>query len=79
MPDQVHMMMSIPPKYAVSQVIGFLKGNPLCPQGIRREEANLAEQHSSLSKKGLQLAPEPPSDDGIDGMFRNALLARSDG
>ncbi len=26
MPDHVHMMLSIPPKYAVSQVIGFLKG-----------------------------------------------------
>lgn len=26
LPDHVHMMISIPPKYAVSQVIGFLKG-----------------------------------------------------
>ena len=26
MPDQVHMMISIPPKYAVSQVIGYIKG-----------------------------------------------------
>jgi len=26
MSDQVHMMISIPPKYAVSQVIGFIKG-----------------------------------------------------
>ena len=26
MPDHVHMMLSIPPKYAVSQVIGFIKG-----------------------------------------------------
>ena len=24
--DHVHMMMSIPPKYAVAQVIGFIKG-----------------------------------------------------
>jgi putative transposase len=24
--DHVHMMMSIPPKYAVSQVVGFIKG-----------------------------------------------------
>ena len=29
MPDHVHMMISIPPKYAVSQVVGFIgKGNP---------------------------------------------------
>ncbi len=26
MPDHVHMMISIPAKYAVSQVIGFIKG-----------------------------------------------------
>ena len=26
MPDHVHMLLSIPPKYAVSQVVGFLKG-----------------------------------------------------
>ncbi|HOH29836.1 MAG TPA: IS200/IS605 family transposase [Candidatus Hydrogenedentes bacterium] len=26
MPDHVHMMIVIPPKYAVSQVIGFIKG-----------------------------------------------------
>ena len=25
-PDHVHIMISIPPKYAVSQVVGFLKG-----------------------------------------------------
>ena len=25
--DHVHMMLSIPPKYAVSQVVGFIKGN----------------------------------------------------
>jgi putative transposase len=26
MPDHVHMLLSIPPKYSVSQVIGFMKG-----------------------------------------------------
>ena len=26
MPDHVHMMLAIPPKYAVSQVVGFIKG-----------------------------------------------------
>ena len=26
LPDHVHMMISIPPKYAVFQVIGFIKG-----------------------------------------------------
>jgi putative transposase len=26
MPDHVHMLIAIPPKYAVSQVLGFIKG-----------------------------------------------------
>jgi len=26
LPDHVHMMIAIPPKYAVSQVIGYIKG-----------------------------------------------------
>lgn len=26
MPDHVHMLLSIPPKYAVSQVVGYIKG-----------------------------------------------------
>ena len=26
MPDHVHMMLSIPPKHAVAQVVGFIKG-----------------------------------------------------
>ena len=26
MPDHIHMLISIPPKYSVSQVIGYLKG-----------------------------------------------------
>jgi putative transposase len=25
-PDHVHMLISIPPKYAVSQVVGYMKG-----------------------------------------------------
>ena len=26
MPDHVHMLISIPPKYAVSQIVGYIKG-----------------------------------------------------
>ena len=26
MPDHVHMLISIPPKYVVSQVVGYIKG-----------------------------------------------------
>src|SRR5579862_8080519 len=39
MPDHVHMMIAIPPKYAVSQVIGFIKGKCDPPgAGVRGEE-----------------------------------------
>ncbi len=31
LPDQVHRMIAIPPKYAVSQVIGFIKGKSAIP------------------------------------------------
>jgi putative transposase len=42
MPDQVHMLISIPPKYAVSQVVGSLKGKSAIPRaGIRRAQAPL--------------------------------------
>ena len=27
MPDHVHMLISIPPKYSISKVIGYMKGN----------------------------------------------------
>ena len=43
MPDHVHMLLSIPPKYAVSQVVGFIKGqerDPLGP-GLWRAQAQL--------------------------------------
>lgn len=41
--DHVHMMISIPPKYAVSQVVGFIQGQERNPSGpsVRRTEAEL--------------------------------------
>ena len=35
MPDHVHMCMSIPPKHAVSQIVGYMKGKSAI--GIARE------------------------------------------
>jgi putative transposase len=47
MPDHVHMMISIPPKYAVSQVVGFINGKSAiqlaCVYGERTR--NFVEQH----------------------------------
>jgi hypothetical protein len=31
MPDHVHMLLSVPPKYAVSQVMGFIQGKECDP------------------------------------------------
>jgi REP element-mobilizing transposase RayT len=40
MPDHVHMLLSIPPKYAVSQVVGFIKGkSAIHGQGLWRAQA----------------------------------------
>ena len=41
MPDHVHMMISIPPKYAVSQVVGFIKG---------KSAIHIARYHSEVRK-----------------------------
>ena len=38
MPDHVHMLLSIPPKYAVAQVVGYIKGKSAI-QIARRCEA----------------------------------------
>jgi REP element-mobilizing transposase RayT len=57
MPDHVHMMISIPPKYAVSQVVGFIKGKRKCdPFGacIRREETQFCRA-AFLGERVLRL------------------------
>ena len=42
MPDHVHMLISIPPKYSVAEVIGFLKGKSLVwiAQNVERKLRN---------------------------------------
>jgi putative transposase len=47
MPDHVHMLVSIPPKYAVSQVVGFLKGKSAIhiARGYLGRRKNLKAQH----------------------------------
>jgi putative transposase len=47
MPDHVYMMISIPPKYAVSQVIGFIKGKSAIHLARVHDERNrnFAGQH----------------------------------
>ena len=47
MPDHVHMMISIPPKYAVSQVVGFIKGKSAIhlARSYGRAKRNFVGQH----------------------------------
>jgi putative transposase len=42
MPDHVHMLISIPPKYSVAQVVGFLKGKSAIwvAQNVERKVRN---------------------------------------
>jgi putative transposase len=42
MPDHVHMLISIPPKYSVAEVIGFMKGKSSIwiAQNIERRQRN---------------------------------------
>src|SRR5262245_60618524 len=55
MPDHVHMMISIPPKYAVSQVIGYIKG---------KSAIHLARvyrtRHLNCQDGGADLTPADP-------------------
>lgn len=48
MPDHVHMMLSIPPKYAVSQVLGFIKG---------KSAIHLARVYAERKRNKAQSAP----------------------
>jgi len=46
MPDHVHMMISIPPKYAVWQVIGYIKGKSAIHLArVYGERRNFVGQH----------------------------------
>jgi putative transposase len=46
-PDHVHMMIAIPPKYAVSQVIGYIKGKSAIhlARVYRERKRNFVGQH----------------------------------
>jgi putative transposase len=47
LPDHVHMLIAIPPKDAVSQVIGFIKGKSAIhlARGYGERQQNFVEQH----------------------------------
>jgi len=47
MPDHVHMLISIPPKYAVSQVVGYIKGKRAIhlARTYGEQKQNYVDQH----------------------------------
>lgn len=47
MPDHVHMMIAIPPKYAMSQVVGYIKGKSAIhlARVYSERKCNFAGQH----------------------------------
>ena len=51
MPDHVHMMILIPPKYAVSQVIGYIKSKSAIhlARVYGEGKRNFTGQHSGLA------------------------------
>ena len=59
MPDHVHMLLAIPPKYAVSQVVGFIKG---------KSAIHLARVYGERKRNfvGQHFGPEASSSTGRD-------------
>ena len=62
MPDHVHMVITIPPKYIVSAVIGFLKGkSAIAVARLQGKERNFSGEHLwargyAVSTVGFELA-----------------------
>ena len=47
MPDHIHMLLSVPPKYAVSQVVGYIKGKSAIyiARTVEGRKRNFTGQH----------------------------------
>ena len=58
MPDHVHMLLAIPPKYSVSSVMGYLKGKSSLM--IFDRHANL-KYRSATGSSGRRATTCPPS------------------
>ena len=68
MPDHVHMLLSIPPKYAVSQVVGFIKGKSAIHMArvYGERKRNFVGQHFwargfSSTRSGATRKPSAPT------------------
>jgi putative transposase len=55
--DHVHMMISIPPKYAVSQVVGFIKGKSAIHLARVYGERNRTMRDRASGREGISCQP----------------------
>jgi len=60
MPDHVHMLISIPPKYAVSAVVGFIKGKS--PIHLARVYGSGGATWLAKGEQKRQRTAGPPAD-----------------
>ena len=79
MPDHVHMLLSIPPKYAVSQVVGYIKGKSTRSGGTRTRSALTSatkKRKTRGSNRRISGADIPPPSGGakLKGPRQRPLL-----
>ena len=70
-PDHVHMLLSIPPKYAVSQVVGYIKGKSAIhlARVYGERKRNFVGQH--FWARGFFVNTVGRDEDAIRAYFRN--------
>ncbi len=71
MSDHVHMMIAIPPKYAVSQVIGFIKGKSAIHLGRVYGERKRSFVGQHLWARGYFVSTVGRNEEQIRAYIRN--------
>ena len=63
MADHVHMMLSIPPKYAVAQVVGYMKGKSAIhiARVYGERKRNIVRHKTTCASKRARHGPSPAS------------------
>ena len=74
MPDHVHMLISIPPKYSVAQIIGYMKGKSSIwiAQNVERKMRNFLGHNSG---RGFFVTTVGRDEEVIRAYIRNQELA----
>ncbi|XYI02410.1 IS200/IS605 family transposase [Sorangium sp. So ce1128] len=71
MPDHVHMLISIPPKYAVAQVIGYIKGKSAIQIARRFLEKSRSFVGQHFWASGYFVSPDGRDEVAIREYIRN--------